>query len=643
LGCGEPGATTVVPLRVHTLANCGLPPELSRENLELLALGDFAATNDSAEVLPLERRGAALKFPVATRAVEARVSNGVTAFAGYAERRQNAGVDVLLWPERATCVVWRPDGAQGYPGPHGGQALGYAAGSGVVLAAGGNDALVSDAIVGALSFDVATGELKSVDTSDDGVLREPRAFATVTQFGERLLVAGGEHPVFGVPEADIEPHATAEVFDPKLGRFSGEVIQLRSTRTRHAALTLDDGRTLLIGGRTRVGATSIAQYQLEIVDSKQNRASVADAIAARIEPRALRLTDGRIFVGGGIGLDGSLTQPVAQWLTADAQLDDTQASSDLAPRFDRAFVATAGGGVLAVGGCEDRPATSAEDAAACAACGHGCVPLDANFDTKYDAWWIDQDGAVTEVPLDGISAPRPILLPGSDGRPWLVAADAKAPEKPQLYRFNPWLDPPVFEPTTVASGARLPTPGMPEPLALGPDAFVWIDDSEGQGQLLGLRLGTRNRYTQDLSLVLAADQFAPEIPRHLVPDRALGDAVSYDGKLTLGNPNVTVLVADADYADVTIKLQLRGGDLPVVLLGTTPLGGAECPWPDGEQIGGEADLPTILRHGAQAQLRFHGGAQACAVAPGRLQLAVRAGDGVTTIAELDVERGVRLP
>ncbi len=641
MGCGEPGAALVVPLRVHTLSNCGLPPELAHGNLALLALGDFAATNESAEILPLERRGAALKFPVATRAVEARVGNAVTAFTGYAERRQTSDLDVLLWPERATCVVWHPNGAQGYPGPHGGQALGYAVDSGIILAAGGNDALVSDAIVGALSFDVATGDLKSVDTSDDGVLREPRAFATVTQFGEQLLVAGGEQPVFGVPDADIEPHATAEVYDPKLGRFSGEVIQLRSTRTRHAALTLDDGRTLLIGGRTRVGATSIAQYQLEIVDPKAKRASVAAAIAPRIEPRALRLTDGRIFVGGGVGVDGSLTQPVAQWLTSEAHLDDT-VSSDLPPRFDRAFVATTGGGVLAVGGCEDRPAISDKDAERCAACGHGCVPLSEGSDA-YDAWWVDRDGVATFVPLDGISAPRPILLPGSDGRPWLVAADATAPDDPRLFRFNPWLKPPGFEPVSVSNSVRLPAPGMPQPLALGPDAFVWIDDSDGQGQLLGLRLGTRNRYAQDLALVLLSDPADPRRPAHLVPDRRLTDATSYDGALTLSDPLMTVGVADTDYADVTLRLHLLGAQKPIVVLGQTPLGGEDCPWPEGDETGGGLDLPLISRHGAQAELRFHGGTQDCQVEAGRLSLGVRAGDGVTIITQIDVQRGVDLP
>jgi hypothetical protein len=635
LACTEESAPQVLALRLHTLRSrdCDLPSALSRTTVELQALGDFAATNDSAEFLRLDQRGAALKFPVATQAAIARVGNGSISFTGYGERRENA-LDVLLWPEVSSCEVWRRDGTHGYPGRHGGQALGYAPESGVVLVAGGDDPLVSDAIVGALAFDVATGAIQTLDSSDDGVLRQPRAFATATPFGDRILVAGGEEPVFGVPARDIEPIGTAELFDPRLGRFSGEPIQLRSQRTHHAAVALDDGRTLLVGGRSRVGATNIAQYRLEIVDPASGRASVADAIAARIDPRALRLSDGRIFVGGGVGLDGVLTEPVAEWLTAGGQLDRTQLRTAVAPRFDRAFVATIGGGALAVGGCEDRPAATTEDAAACASCSHGCPPLSGEF----DAWWIDRDGAASVVSLAGIWAPRPILLPGSDGRPWLVAAAANAPEIPRLFRFDPWTE--RFEPARVPDSLRLPKPGMPQPLALDPDAFVWMDDDGSAGQLMGLRLGTRNRFTQDLSLVLSSDPLATR-PQHLAPERPIGQDVSYDGALTLSGP-VTIRVPDTDYGDVTLKLHLIEGAPPLVQLGIATLGNAECPWPDGAQRGGDFELPTVIRRGNRAQLLFHGGAQTCPVETGRLELGLRASVGVSVIQRLDVQRGAGL-
>ena len=629
----------MLPLHVHSLPGCDLPSGLRQSNLELLALGDFAASNDSAEFLRLDQAGAVLKFPVATQAVLAHVGQGSQTFAGYAERQENS-LDLLLWPELSSCQVWRPNGDRadsGYPGVHGGQAFAYSAQSGVVLAAGGNDPLATDATVGALSFDTRRGTLRTLGTFDEGVLREPRAFATATPFGEQFLIAGGEEPVSGVPERELEPIGTAELFDPKLGRFAGEPITLRSKRTRHAAVVLKDGRTLLVGGRSQVGTTNIAQYRLEIVDPANGRASVADAIAARIDPRALRLSDDRIFIGGGVDLSGAPVEPVGQWLSADARLETTQLSSDVAPRFERAFVATLGGGLLAVGGCEDRPKASAEDAKACAACSQGCPPLGG----EYDAWWIARDGSATEVSLAGIDAPRPILLPGSDGSPWLVAAAANTPEIPQLFRFNAWAK--RFVPADVPDSLRLPRPGMPQPLALDPDAFVWLDgdDSSEHGELLGLRLGTRNRFTQDLALVLLSDPIEAR-PQHMVPDGPPGDAVSYDGSLTLESPEVSVRVADTDFADLTLQLRLIQGPPPVVLLGDTPLGGADCPWPEGTARGGDADSPTILRQKGRAQLLFHGAGRSCPVAEGRLDLGLRAGEAVTVVQQLDVTRGAEL-
>jgi hypothetical protein len=177
---------------------------------------------------------------------------------------------------------------------------------------------------------------------------------------------------------------------------------------------------------------------------------------------------------------------------------------------------------------------------------------------------------------------------------------------------------------------------MPQPLALDPDAFVWMDDTESAGQLMGLRLGTRNRFTQDLALVLLSDPIETR-PQHLVPERALRDEASYDGKLTLSGP-VTIRLADTDYADVTIKLHLASGVPPVVVLGIATLGAADCPWPDGTGRGGDFDVPTVIRQEDRAELLFHGGARACPVQNGRLELGLRAGDGESVVQQLDVLR-----
>jgi hypothetical protein len=80
--------------------------------------------------------------------------------------------------------------------------------------------------------------------------------------------------------------------------------------------------------------------------------------------------------------------------------------------------------------------------------------------------------------------------------------------------------------------------------------------------------------------------------------------------------------------------------LPLLLLGETALGGADCPWPDGSDSGGDFDFPTVVRSTARAELHLHGASRACKVEPGRLTLALRAGDGVSIITQLEVRRGV---
>lgn len=643
MGCGaEAPASPVLPVRLHTLPSCDVSAGAASANLTLLALGDFEASNESAEILPLDRTGAALHFPSATQALEARIDQR-PGFWGYGERTSQ-GLDVLLWPKQATCVVFRPDGSQGYPGKSGGQALAYAAGSRTVLAAGGNDALLTDAIVGALTFDVATGALSSFDTSESGVLRKPRAFATATSYDGKLLVAGGEHPLFGVSEQDLEPRDSAEVFDPALSRVVGE-IELLQPRTRHAAVTLADGRTLLVGGRTKSGNASVGLRQLELLDPRSDRAEIGQQIAERIDPRALLLSDGRVFVGGGTTKAGEPAAPPGEWLTADAEPEATLDVAQLPLRYGRAFTALLGGGVLAVGGCEQRLPDSTDEEARCAAlCERGCPPSG----NLYDAHWIAADGSVSRVSLDGIAAPRPVLLPGSDGSPWLVAAAASDPATQVLYRFNPWDS--SFSAVTAPGELQLPRAGFPQPVAVAPDTFVWLDELDELGLLLGLKLGTRNRFAQDLALVLQTDEQVSTRPRHLAPERPLSEPERYDGRLWLNeeaSPPTIVRIADTDYADVTLQIHLLdAGDTPsvppVVLVGDVRLGGESCAWPDGDARGGDADVPTLARSGGHAELRYHGARQACTAPKTRISLGITAGSGESIITRIDVRREATL-
>jgi hypothetical protein len=634
LGCSaEALPAEVVQVRLHARPSCDLGA-LGRARLSLSALGDFAESSASAESLPLDGAGALLRFPSATKAVEARVEAPLGSW-GYGERRGNE-LDLLLWPEQRTCSLFR----------RGGQALALAPSTGSVLAAGGGDPLVSDAIVGALTFDVNDGALESFDASGRGVLREPRAFATATPFGELLLVAGGENPLFGVPDEDIEPRSTAELFDPRQGRFVA-TLELQNARSRHAALTLRDGRTLLIGGRSKVGNSRLALTQLELVDPTTGRSQIGQQLAPRVLPRAVETSDGRVFVGGGTTLEGAPAEPPGEWLSAVGEPEATLERDTLPLRHNRAFVAVANG-ILAVGGCEERDPRDDEEAERCAEqCGRGCPPLGepgsaGEGEIAYDAWWFSPDGRRSKVLLPAnIAAPRPVLLPGSDGAPWLVAESALDPGSPRLLRFDPWRAR-FFELGSPES--RLPRAGFPEPVAVGLDTFVWLDEHEGHGELLGLRLGTRSRYTNDLALVLVADAQDAGRPAHLAPDRPLLAPERYDGRLWLdpsSSSPATVSVADTDYADVTVTIHLQGAGSapPRVLLSGAELGGDACPWPGSEAPAGGTDLAVVTRSDARARLRYRGAERVCESPTGRVTVAVKAGAKPSVIGRIDVVRG----
>jgi len=147
-----------VPLRAHSLASCAVP-EPAR--LDLAALGDFPISNQTSESLSIGAAGTTLGFPAATLALEAVASADLAGqpFIGYSERSA-AGLDFLLWPKSTACSLFRPSAIDSFPGKLGGQAVGYAGSSGLVMIAGSNDA-TSAAIVGALTFDARTEKVTS--------------------------------------------------------------------------------------------------------------------------------------------------------------------------------------------------------------------------------------------------------------------------------------------------------------------------------------------------------------------------------------------------------------------------------------------------------------------------------------------------
>jgi hypothetical protein len=631
IACSDPAPiVTELTVTPYVLPDCP-PPET---NVTLSALGPFSPSNLTVENLPLYGSTRDLRFPANTAAIEAVVSDGARRFLGYSDRRREAGFSLSLFPERRECRLVAAE-QDAFPGHNTAKAFGFSPASGTLLVAGGS--LEDELLQGALAFDLDRATVQRIP--DPGAefcstcgLHTPRAHATVTEFGPKLLVAGGEVPP--EPGLDVDPGSRAEVFDPALGQFEPEGIALLRGRSRHAAVVLRDGTTLLVGGTGEDGLVS----QFELVSPESRRATLlglAELRFGREHPQALVLSDGRVFVGGGVDEQGA---PIAsaEWFSADAT--DPEFETALEPKArDWSFAPLAGGGVLGVAGCEperepDEPCTGVGCPTNCTAncclarCPDGGCPSD-------KAVWFGPDGVPTAITAPARFA-APMLAPGSDGSPWLF--DAALPSAP-LFRFNPWRA--EFERTTATIHSP---PARDAPIvSLGPDAFAWLTASEPP-ELIGFRAGTRSVFSSDLPLVTLVDPEDPARPWHLAPDRAVPpdmfrrSETSMQNELALGAPDAEprVWLTDALFGDVSVSIDYTGAP-PILLLGETRVGSESCPWPDPELRGGAL---RVVRAGASLRLDQSKRTALCDGPSGSVAIGLAAADATSNVSRLEVAR-----
>ena len=685
--CSEPTTSvTTVSIGAHELSACRVPDrgptDPSPFRLTLTALGPFSASGSDVERdLGLDAAGQALSFNTATTGVDAVASDvaGATgsAFIGHSERRQANRIDVLLWPAQTACAVISAEG--GYPGTGAGQALGFSARNGLALVAG-EDA--DDQRSGAsVAFQTDTGAA-SIVPREQGALRVSRSYATVTEFGDGLLVAGGTNPASTAATEDAA--STAEIFHAASGGFDPSLVELWSRRTHHAAVTLaTTGETLLVGGLAPNSASSgpgqlIRQFEAISPTTKSSSISGLRALArGRVDPVALVLTNGRILVGGGYTASSDPNAPEGDPI-GQVEVFSSDATSPvfqvaLPVRKNRTFVALPGGGALSVASCRGEPAPLRGECACFTADGAACPDAspDDSDQTWLDAWWIDPDGNPTTVtfapdPLTPCATTdQPLLVAGSDGAPWLVSPPGDGTPA-CLWRFQAWPEvtsvsgsdtvDPASRPRFVTKALTLdPSPDpRTSPLGLGPDAFVWVGSNGG---LFGARFGQRGPLTRDFALLLRSDD-APFRPAHLVPDRdatrvptgADTPPVAFDpmsSALTLVDPIVTMWVADTLYDSVTLSLDIEPSDgsvpaLPVLVF-QTPMGAtASCVW--SAPPPNPTSMPvtiTAKRDGTRTTLSEPNGADStCAVPSGPLAVGIRAGSAAVTLGKFELARSL---
>jgi hypothetical protein len=270
------------------------------------------------------------------------------------------------------------------------------------------------------------------------------------------------------------------------------------------------------------------------------------------------------------------------------------------------------------------------------------------------AFWLASDGSVT--PLDfPLSAPKPILAQGSDGRPWLIAADVDQLGQPvpgsfALYRFDPWqkrFDAVDFE---LDFGHLLNQSRL---VSIGPDAFVWLDGDTDGPVFRGVRFGTRSAFTSDVSLVELTD--GTQRPAHLAPDQPPDVNVSYTAKpaalrfsaVDSSSTPTCVWVADAEYGDFSAAIEFSSDTPPTLRLGAQAISDPNSAHPSSPcqlPVLGAAGTIGIERKGAHVTLTIGAANSSCGldatILPARVPFGVcQSALGPATVTKITVTRG----
>jgi hypothetical protein len=155
----------------------------------------------------------------------------------------------------------------------------------------------------------------------------------------RVLVTGGS--------ADGRVHRSAEAFDPRTGRFR-RVAPMTLARHKHAAVTLRDGRVLVVGGsdaRDFRGRYASAELFL----AGRGRFVRTGGMAARrfkLPAAVVRLADGRVLVAGGAVATEAYEPRTGRFRGEPGRLDTGRSFSTATALRD--------GRVLVAGGYDDR-------------------------------------------------------------------------------------------------------------------------------------------------------------------------------------------------------------------------------------------------------------------------------------------------
>jgi hypothetical protein len=188
--------------------------------------------------------------------------------------------------------------------------------------------------------------------SKSGLMQTARTDTAIAVLQDgRVLVAGG----LFMDRTSSEPPrvlASAEIFDPLTGSWSAAG-QLTRARADASAITLADGRVLVVGGTTRVEGDPTGQATVDIYDPKADRwSAVGRLFVARSGFVLAALPDGGAIVAGGFAEDPGAPFPLLSSVERfDPDSDTWVGTADLPYPVAGAFgTLLADGRVLLAGG-----------------------------------------------------------------------------------------------------------------------------------------------------------------------------------------------------------------------------------------------------------------------------------------------------
>jgi len=166
-------------------------------------------------------------------------------------------------------------------------------------------------------------------------LKNPRMGATATYLPaeKKVLIVGG----MALGQAAPRFRRAVEMFDPNTGNFTevGE-LKLDQARAFHTASLLSDGSVLIAGGISEESVNTVSLREAFIIEPREgsDRVSVSNAINMR-KPRsghrAVTIDDGRVVLIGGRELNPAAALAEDHTYLADIEIFDTRDRQFISP------------------------------------------------------------------------------------------------------------------------------------------------------------------------------------------------------------------------------------------------------------------------------------------------------------------------